>query len=276
MCKQLEIVMLNRKSVSTLTGSCFVAALAALQAPAASAIPIDITSILSSWTAATPTGDISGVGTNTISWGVPTTTGGSQSSYTFAPAATPIPGLLPDNPFLLGEFTHNNFPIFAPSLLTAELTVDIEFDVLDGLGAVIDTRMISSVFDFTHFETPNSDDPCADGGANGVFPNQNGCADRVTFETSTSSEFFELDGIAYIFELTGFCADCPESGGEPSLVDEFWTVETEENSAVLVAQYTVREIPTDLPTPGAAWLLLAGLAGVAGSRQRARATIRQD
>lgn len=250
--------MFTRKALFTATGSCVLAAAAALQVPAASAVPINITAITGSWTGASPAG-VSGIGTNQISWGTPVPFGGPQSSYLFDPAAVPVNGILPETDFQLGEFTHNNFPISANGVLldSAKLTINFTFDILDGIN-VIDTEMISSVFDFSHNETPNNFNPCFDGNPNGVAPNQNGCADQVTFATNPSSEtFVGADGLTYEFQLTGFT-----TGGMS--VTEFFTVENESNTAVLNAVYAVRE---PMPLPGIAWLFAAGLAGVGASRR---------
>ncbi|MEE4109877.1 MAG: THxN family PEP-CTERM protein [Halieaceae bacterium] len=271
--------MLRRKIVSTLGGSCLLAATAALQVPAAHAIPIVVTGISGTWTAAntSPAGGVTGLGTSTISWGIPfdQPEPEQQSSYVFVADAVPTAELDPESPFGLGTFTHNNFQIQRPFLDNAELTVTLTLDILDGPGGIVlATEVINSVFDFTHLETPNNNNPidpteiCPDGNFNGTPPNTNGCADRVTFETSALTETFEVGDERYFFELVGFCSTCPSEGEEPSIVSEFWTVENDVNDAVLVAQYRV--VVEELPAPGAAWLLVSGLAALGASRGRRR------
>ncbi|MFN2288123.1 MAG: THxN family PEP-CTERM protein [Chromatocurvus sp.] len=247
-------------------GGCIAfAAAISMASPLANAIPINITSIASQWLSTTPTSpDVSGQGSNTISWGTPAET--EQSSYVFAPAdasSTALNGLDPEIPFGLGEFTHNNFPITGTTLTGATLEVIIGFDVIDDSSGTV-SRSITSLFDFAHLETPNEDDPCADGGALDEGVNENGCADRVSFTPNPFSDTFNVGGINYDFKLIGFCPTCPTSDDTVTLVDNFWTREGEANTAVLVAEYSA----TRIPLPGTAWLLLGGLAGFGAYRRR--------
>ena len=214
-----------------------------LVAGSASAQLITVDSVTGIWTEATPTGDIDGIDSNQISWGDPANS--QRSSYVFDPA-DPLPsGIGIGERFDLGIFTHNNFPIFSPFLETAKLQVTTALTI-NGTS-----REAISVFDFDHWETPNNEDPCADGGALGEGINANGCADQVTFTfNQPASESFEIDGDWYILTIAGF-----EINDE--LADVLWTMEDASTDATLRAVIT-RPVPTPatLPLLGAGLLLL--------------------
>jgi hypothetical protein len=172
----------------------------------------------------------SGDGTDTISWGVPATNDG-QSSYNFTGLSNG--SLTVGQAFDFGTFTHNNFPIFAPSLESAKLNVN-----LDILGATSQT--FSFLFD--HFETPNNANPCA---AGGVSP----CPDLVSFPNNTSEQTIEIGGEEYNLTLLGFNG-----------VDEFLTLENQANEAILSGKLTKVVPPETVPEP----MALLGLVSVGG------------
>lgn len=224
---------------------------------AASAATIEIGDITGEWIAATPAGAIDGVNTNQIFWGTPADT--ERSSYLFEGkgnvAEEEWDPLLEDYRFDLGTFTHFNFPITAPppALETAQLQVDTQLFVNDT------ERNITSVFTFDHVETPNDDNPCFDGNPNGVEPNQNGCADRVTFSfNEETSDSFLVAGERFEIGISGFQED------DESPAEVFWTSEALTNVATL--RGVVRQqmpVPATLPLYG---LGLAGL-GLAAARR---------
>jgi hypothetical protein len=228
-------------------------------ATGASAASLDITNVTGIWSSTNPGAPtVSGQGTDTISWGTPFGQP-DQSSYNFAGIAPPTqPNIAPNTPFTLGTFTHNNNPITGDVLATAELTVDITFDLFDDFSNPIGSQTVTSVFDFEHLESPNEADPCADGGANGVGVNVNGCADRVTATLNVpSSTSFTVNGETFFFNVTGF--------GDPAF-DEFWTVENQSNAVDLRATWTSRV--STVPLPAAGWMLIAGLGGLAAMARR--------
>lgn len=232
----------------------------ALSTGATSAATVSVTGISGIWASATPAAAVSGIGTDTISWGTPAG-GSAQSNYNFTAQGTPI-NLLEGVSALMGQFTHTNFPITGSSLTAAVL--DITFDLLIG-GTT--AASITNSYNFTHWETENAQDPCANGDAQGVGVNSNGCADRVqaTLNNATA-QTFTVDGVEYTINLDSFGGFGTE-GGLPT----FWTVEGQSNTADLMMSYSTYIPPAPIPLPATAWMLLAGIGGLAAYRRRQRA-----
>ena len=114
-----------------------------------------------------------GDGTASIRWGTATT--GSRSGYDFVAAA--ITSIGPGAPVVIGTFTHQNWPIYGDTLVTANLKVTMAFN-----DQRITDPSIDITIPLTHHETPNQANPCAYPSG----PNQNGCADAVNIGTVTS------------------------------------------------------------------------------------------
>ena len=217
---------------------------------AASAGTVTINSISGKWQNSDPVTGISGIGTDLIRWG--TGTGSGRSGYRFDAATTPIEPTEGVD-FALGEFTHFNRPITGTSLDSVDLLVTIGFDI-DG---IVQTP-VESLFSFTHDETPNS--PAL---PDCKYPGSvTRCDDLVTATLNLgATESFFLDGIEYVFTISGF-----EVGG--STFTSFLTRENDDNTATLKARYVTKESVEVIPLPAAGWLLLGGVAGLAAMRRK--------
>lgn len=184
------------------------------------------------WTSVTPDGitTVNGIDTNTVSWGTPV--GLEQSSYIFdgqSAFTAPLDG----TDFLLGTFTHNNFPIFLPGITGANLALSLS-------GGVSKTFN----FFFEHNETPN------DGNGFGFCPDTPAfgtpCPDIVSIPNTASSETISINGEQYRLLISGFTL-----GG--NVVDRFITIENQANSAQIFGRLEavpVEEVPEPLTILG--------------------------
>lgn len=222
-------------------------------ATSAMAASLTVTDIQAQWSSSRPT--VSGLGTDQIRWGRPAET--KQSGYNFTSSDVPF-SVQDQNEFVIGTFSHENFPVFGSFLRSANLTV--QFSVV-GVS-----QPITSTFSFTHLETLNtpSGPLCQNGEANGVGVNASGCADRVTATLNPDkSETFVIDGVTYELDIFGFRRDGVK-------FTEFWTEENKSNEAKLIAIFNVLDVeePNVVPLPAAGWLLLFGLASLGLLRRK--------
>jgi hypothetical protein len=238
---------------------------------AAIAATVTVADVAGVWTSTDPANPpgLAGLGTNSVSWGVPVDT--QKSGYSFVGAAAGQVETGVD--FDLGTFTHNNFVIQAGTSIRGA-----------GLGVVVNlviggvTQAVNAAFDFSHWETnnqPRRGGACADGGRFGVGVNASGCADRVTIlDNKASQQSFVIDGFEYILEITGFT----RAG---KLFNAFWTEENKANSAILRARFRLvgpsgggssgepgPTTPSPVPLPAAGWMMLAGLGVLGAARAR--------
>ncbi|MCV6596578.1 MAG: VPLPA-CTERM sorting domain-containing protein [Mangrovicoccus sp.] len=215
-------------------------------AVSAQAVTLDINIVEGRWqnSILADGGAPSGLGTDSIRWGDPATNAG-QSGYDFTTNFAAMGTVSENVQFNLGSFTHLNFPVFPPSLVSTDLEVYIE---VNG-----DPTPIVTTFSFEHDETPNSANPCA----YPAGPNGNGCADRVSATVNESlSDTFEIDGVTYIFDVLGFQT-------QDAFFTSFLTAERAKNQAVLVGQFRTVD-PSPVPVPAAVLGLMSGLGALAG------------
>ncbi len=202
---------------------------------------IVVTDIDGIWTDVVNGSNVSGLNTNSISWGF---TSGQKSGYVFQPSPVSF-SVVPDTPFDLGTFTHNNFPIYSSGILGATLTTDFGFSI-DGSPV-----SASMVYNFLHNETPNV------GGGN--------CCDDIVVAVNNNlfSETFLVGGVEYQLNITGFKL------GDGSVLTSFHTEEGKSNTATLVAEVN-RAVP--VPEPSTYLLLSSMLLFALYYRQRSRKT----
>ncbi len=179
-------------------------------------------------------GQPSGIGTDTIAWG---RTNGTQSSYVFG-GVTVDPLDPSDMLWNIGSFTHNNFPIYNPTLVKATLGIDI--DIFDGSSNVYSG---SYTFDFRHKETRNypSSGECKATGHSSIP--YGGCPDVVKFDSSyakgKTDGLVTLGGKTYEFDVFGFFPDADSK--QPN--KEFVTYEKRSNSTYLYAKLKRVQVP---------------------------------
>jgi hypothetical protein len=215
--------------------------LVSITAPlAASANTVNINTVTGIWSDVDPDNvvGITGVGSSVISWG---TGSPLQSGYTFVGNA-PQPNV--SSPFTVGTFTHNNFPISAtptpPSITGATLDVTVMGDV-DGTMFTLVSQFI-----FDHDETSNTCTP------------QPSCANDIVTLVSGSfgSDTVNIGGLEYVFNISGFTSGI-----------SFSTVEGQANTTDLIGEFIVNPVNV-IPLPAAAWMLLAGIGGLAAVGRR--------
>ncbi|WP_138988532.1 Calx-beta domain-containing protein, partial [Neptunomonas concharum] len=147
--------------------------------------------------------------TDQLEWGTAASSAG-RSGYVFVDDTGLKTGELvtTNSIFEVGQFTHNNFPVFAPSLDTTVLSVNFTVNV-NGVD-----NPLNMLINLDHNETPN-----------------NGADPRDIITISGSSQSFTVDGQDYEVVIRGFSAN---PGDTP--VTQIFTDENAANTFTLYAE----------------------------------------
>lgn len=184
----------------------------------------------------------------------------TDSGYDFD-ARDPVPFTEPGGiPFVLGEFTHQNFPISSGNAIET-VTLGILADVFCGVCDE-DFTGVTFSFDFLHDETPNEPPgfptTCAPIPEDTLIvgDNSQGCGDFVEIVSSADNPIIGGSTL----KILGF-TDTPDD--PTNFFSNFFSGEGERNPATLIATFT-----SPVPSPAPMALLGLGLAGIAALRRK--------
>jgi PEP-CTERM motif len=192
-----------------------------------------------------------------VRWG--TSTGYGKSGYNFIGSdfsANLDQDIDSSGAVNIGEFQHVNFPINSGGSIEG-ITLLFTTDIW-AAGNFLGTKTFE--YNFSHWETTNSSNPCANGGANNSGINANGCADQVKMNFNSNSEVFVIGGKEYTLNIDGFLVDGSPSGG-------FWTKEQALNSAFIRGKIDLYSVASAVPEPTTWALMIVGF-GAAGAMVR--------
>eukprot|EP00994_Dinema_validum_P008728 NODE_814_length_1322_cov_430.470542_g569_i1.p1 GENE.NODE_814_length_1322_cov_430.470542_g569_i1~~NODE_814_length_1322_cov_430.470542_g569_i1.p1 ORF type:complete len:335 (-),score=56.62 NODE_814_length_1322_cov_430.470542_g569_i1:291-1295(-) len=158
----------------------------------AKSVAIGLTSVKGAWhREAFGIRGLKGVGTSHIKWGKPWPPNKKQSGFEFTPVAART--IQSGKPFMVGVFTHHNWPV------TGSTDGELNLKVTMELAQFGKTAKGTFNYVFNFEETPNNEDVCKYGNALGK-----GCNDHVVIKSGRSLQTFKLNGTEYTVDLRGF------------------------------------------------------------------------